>query len=921
MTLGVRAKFILVTICILAVTTGMAAFTGSWVFTREYSKALQAKAFVVGENMRSQLERLLGMGISIHELVGFDKQCQEVVERYDDLSYVMVADTEGRILFRSDGSRLQEAVTDPALMEAMRSASNTSRERWEEKEKYYDILVPVLGRHGEHVATVRLGFPARFISQRVNQLTQYSFMAFLVSAAFAVCLVIISSYIWITRPMGKLLSVIGEIIQGGPGAGKKVEIHSKDEIGRLASAFNQMTARLNESHERVTKYSEELEIKVEERTASLEAANTRLQRDILERRRAEAALRESEARFRIAAESASDLIYEWDIESGQVKWFGNVDEKLGDLPGHLPSTREEWLSFIHPEDRDLVEQAMKRHFTERDTFWEDYRIRPREGHYLYWTDRGRALWDDRSQAYRFIGVTTDITQHHLAEEALRESERRYRELADLLPQPVYETDANGNLSFANYATFNCFGFSREDFCKGINLLDLLADEEHPRASEHLLRQLGGQKAADQEYTALGKDGARFPVMVSSGPIMRDGVVAGLRGIMVDIRGRKANEEQLAKIQRLESLGILAGGIAHDFNNIMAAILGNISLANLYLEPSSEPRKVLTEAEKATIQAKGLTQQLITFSEGGLPTRTTQSIKGIVEDAVRFGLSGSNLKAELRCADDLQPVDCDSGQINQALVNLIINAKEAMPDGGTIEVEAANEWVTPDRVPALKEGEYVRLSIIDHGAGISGDILPKIFDPYFSTKQRGPQKGMGLGLTISYSIVKRHDGDILVESERNRGTAVHVFLPASLQEVTRQEVSARKEDFLGTGRVLVMDDEKMLRDLAEKMLKRMGYEAESAKDGAEAIERYQHARDRENPFDVVILDLTVPGAMGGREALKKLREIDPSVKAVVLTGYANDPVVHNFDEYGFEAAIVKPFRLRELSDVLKKVLNT
>lgn len=794
MKFGVRAKFIVVTTGILIFTIGIAAAISSHVFTEEYSKALQDKTFVVGENLRGQLNKLQNMGIPVQELVGFDKLCQDAVDQNGELAYAMVVDLDGRILFQNDTPENLRTVSDPATLQAVRSTRNTVQKYWESNEKFYDIFVPVFGRHGEHVATVRLGFPAKFVARRINRFVNYTILAFVISLAFAIILVIASSYIWISRPLGRLLAVIREIIKSGPGVKRRVEIHSRDEIGQLASAFNQMTAQLNESHEEITRYSEELELKVEERTARLAEINSRLQEDILERRR--------------------------------------------------------------------------------------------------------------------------------AEEALRESEKRYRELADLLPQPVYETDAKGNLVFVNRALTSCFGFSREDFAKGVNLLDVLLVKDRQRALEDLFSSMKMKKRIDREYTAIRREGSKFPLVISASPILRNDEVVGLRGIMLDLTEHKAAEEELVKMQRLESLGVLAGGIAHDFNNILGIILGNISLAELYLEPGSELNKLLTEAGGASLQARGLTQQLITFSTGGAPIKRTDSIKETLSEAVRFGLSGSKIKPVLRTAEDLWPVECDFGQIHQVIMNLIINAKEAMPDGGVIEVSATNKYLTAERNPFLKEGRYVILSIRDHGVGIPEEVLPKIFDPYFSTKQRGAKKGMGLGLTICYSVVKKHEGDILVESEKGRGTTFHVYLPASLAESPAAQLTEQAAPrFIGKGKVLVMDDEQMIRNMAIKMLTRLGYEVDVTKEGAEAVERYKQAAEQGSPFDVVIFDLTVPGAMGGVEAVKTLREQYPALRAVVTSGYSTDPVIADFTDYGFNAAIVKPFNLQKLGEVIQSVAQS
>ncbi len=791
MVLGVRAKFVLITVGILIFAIGIGSVVSRHVFLGEYSKALREKTFVVAENLRENLNKLQNMGIPVHELVGFERQCQDAVARFLELSYAMVVDPGGKILFQNDSSEALKEISRPDVLQAVSNASDSYLELWNGDEKYCDIYVPVFGLRDEHVATVRLGFPARYVSERISPSVSHSFLAFVVSLAFAVCLVVTCLHVWINRPLGRLLEVIREIIEGGPGTGRKVEVLSQDEIGQLASAFNRMIAELNSSHEKITRYSAELEEKVAERTARLEDMNARLQSDIVEKQR--------------------------------------------------------------------------------------------------------------------------------AQEALLESERRYRELADLLPQPVYETDPKGNLGFVNRALSGCFGYGREDFAGGVNLLDLVVEEDRTKILGDLYRNAETKNRIDLEYTAVRKDGSRFPLAISASLVFCDGAIAGLRGIMLDLTERKAAEEEQVKIQRLESLGILAGGIAHDFNNILTVIAGNVSLAESCLPPQSEASEILDEAARASRQAESLTRQLITFSTGGAPVKRTDSIKETLHDAVRFGLAGSKVKADVQTDPDLWYAEFDVGQMHQVITNLVVNAKEAMPDGGVVSVSATNEFVPAGRNPSLKEGHYIRISIRDGGVGIPAETLPKIFDPFFSTKDRGSQKGMGLGLTTCYSIVKKHEGDVVVESEPQRGTTVRVFLPALSPPAPERSAAKKAEPApAGKGRVLMMDDEKTILKMVGKMMNRLGYDVETAQEGAEAIERYRLAKEQGVPFDVVILDLTVPGGMGGLEALKTLREMDPGLKAVVTTGYSNDPVVSNHADFGFDAAIIKPFRLRELGDTIQSL---
>ena len=386
-------------------------------------------------------------------------------------------------------------------------------------------------------------------------------------------------------------------------------------------------------------------------------------------------------------------------------------------------------------------------------------------------------------------------------------------------------------------------------------------------------------------------------------------------LLQEVTERKRLEEELQKSQKLESIGILAGGIAHDFNNILTAILTYISLANMDASPGSKLSKRLSEAEKATLRAGDLTRQLLTFSKGGKPVMTSVVVNQLIRDSAEFVLRKSNVKSEYFIAEDLWPVEADEGQISQVINNMVINAGQAMPEGGLVEISASNMTVDEESGLPLKNGNYVNISIKDNGHGIPEEILPKIFDPYFTTKQIGS----GLGLAVTYSIIKNHNGHIAVSSGAGSGTTFDIYLPASDTQCLT-DVSKDDEIETGSGRILIMDDQEIIRDAAGEILKNLGYEVETCIDGAKAVELFRQAKESGCPFDAVIMDLTVPGGMGGREALLKLLEIDPDVRAIVSSGYSNDPVMSNFREYGFREVIVKPYKISEVSKKLRRVLS-
>jgi len=381
----------------------------------------------------------------------------------------------------------------------------------------------------------------------------------------------------------------------------------------------------------------------------------------------------------------------------------------------------------------------------------------------------------------------------------------------------------------------------------------------------------------------------------------------------DISEKKRTEAELLKAQKLESLGILAGGIAHDFNNLLTGIIGNISIARLYLDTGHSAAGRIERASNAAYRAQDLTRQLLTFSKGGNPIKATASISRLLKDCVSFVLRGSNVRCRFELPNDLWPAIMDEGQIGQVVNNLVINGCQAMPSGGTIAIGACNMGIGKGNSIGLKEGRYVRVSVTDTGVGIPRENIRKIFDPYFSTKE----KGTGLGLALSYSIIRKHGGVITVRSKVGVGSSFLFYLRAAPPAPSRVGESST-EPPVSRGKILVMDDEPIILELARDALVHFNYDVTVAKDGREAVDQYRQAASNGRPFDVVIMDLTVPGGMGGKEAIRYLREIDPNVKAIVSSGYSDDPIMSNFEKHGFRAVLPKPYdglKLREILDNL------
>lgn len=488
-------------------------------------------------------------------------------------------------------------------------------------------------------------------------------------------------------------------------------------------------------------------------------------------------------------------------------------------------------------------------------------------------------------------------------------------LRDAVPEGIFEADLEGNIVLANQYALEAFGCDEADLAAGLTIHRLIDEQDHERMSQNFERVLKGGVSPRNEYQGRRKDGSHFPVIVRSQPIYSNGELAGIRGIVIDLTQLRRHEAEQLRDQKLESLSILAGGIAHDFNNLLTGILGNIGLAKVDSEIGGEAYQCLEEAERAGLRAKDLSRQLVTFSRGGEPVRRPVVVDHLVRESATLALRESTTEITYEFAADLWLGDIDRGQVSQVIHNLVLNASQAMSKSGKLSIRAGNSIIAEGGHPALGEGRYVRLDFIDNGSGIPENKLSKIFDPYFTTKS----SGTGLGLSSVHSIVKRHGGHIEVQSDVDSGTKFTVFLPASL--ATEEEIQwASPDSTFGSGRILIMDDEQFIRELGRKILTKYGYDVALVSHGDEAVQVVNRASEIGHPYDVVILDLVISGGLGGKETVRRLKEIDPNIRAIVCSGYSRDPVVSDYKTYGFDAAIQKPFRPIELAGVVGTLLN-
>jgi len=518
-------------------------------------------------------------------------------------------------------------------------------------------------------------------------------------------------------------------------------------------------------------------------------------------------------------------------------------------------------------------------------------------------------------------IAINITARKKAEDELAAEREQLAVTLRSIGDGVITTDTKGGVVLLNTVAETMTGWRQQE-AQGRPLTEVF-DTVHEQTrkpcdnpAERVLTS--GEHLELANHTLLiARDGKERLIADSAAPIRdRQGHIIGVVLVFRDVTEKHRTEKELLKIKKLESVGVLAGGIAHDFNNILAAILGNINLA-LYDDHLEErTRKLLTEAEKASLRATNLTQQLLTFSKGGEPVKETASIAEIIRDSADFVLRGSSVACHYTIPDDLWLVDVDRGQISQVIQNLIINAKHAMPDGGAIQVSCTNT----DSLPPLNflppgTNKYIKITISDNGIGIPENMIDKIFDPYFTTKQ----EGSGLGLAITHSIISKHNGSISVQSKIGVGTTFTLYLPAADRPPeTHQTPQETMETGTGKARIMIMDDDEMVQDVAQAMLTMLGHEVIVAKDGAEAIDIYKRLNGSGQAIDVIIMDLTIPGGMGGKEAVTEILAINPQAKVIVSSGYSNDPIMAHCQEYGFVAAIGKPFQLQQIIDTLNRI---
>ena len=597
----------------------------------------------------------------------------------------------------------------------------------------------------------------------------------------------------------------------------------------------------------------------------------------------------------------------------------NVLKFLGYTTDDFISGNVLWQDIVHPEDMSSfeAEQSLCGKQGAQELI-RQYRLKTKSVEYRWFETRTSTLVDTHGNITHCQKAVLDITKFKLMEDRLKEGENKFRTLFDLAEDAIFLLDRDRIIDY-NKKALEMFGCTAEQIIgKTMNEFSPPVQPDGRYSNEKAIEKINTAIYNESqlfEWKYSKYDGTVFDAEVRPSTFrFGDNIFTQL--LVRDMTYHKRMEEEIVKSKNLESIGTLAGGIAHDFNNLLMVIMGNISLAKLHLDPDSKAMERLSDAESASMAAKDLTQLLITFSRGGEPWKKVISIAPAIKSTARFVLSGSRIKCKYNLSDSLHAVYADEAQLRQVFHNIINNARESMTMGGVLTIRIDNVVITKkDKIP-LPYGDYIKISIEDKGTGIKDEHLSKVFDPYFTTKNMGVQKGMGLGLSVSYSIIKKHAGYIMLESTLGVGTTVYIYLPAYKKET---EVVSKKKIIQARGRILVMDDVEEVRLVTSNMLIKLGYEVVCAEDGREAVEFYKQAGEVGSPFDAVILDLTVKGGMGGKEAIAELISVDPHVRALIASGYTDDPIMDNFMEYGFRGAVNKPYKMEELGEALNRLI--
>jgi PAS domain S-box-containing protein len=641
-------------------------------------------------------------------------------------------------------------------------------------------------------------------------------------------------------------------------------------------------------------------------------------KEITERKKAADAVARSERYFRSLIENALDIITILNPDATIRYESPSIEKVLGYRPDELVG--KSVFDFAHPDEKeDLVRTFAAGSRGVRKVVNEEFRFRHRNGTWRTLEVCGHNMLNDPAVSGIVVNAR-DVTERKRDQQELAAEKERLAVTLNSIGDGVITTDTTGSVLLMNPVAEKLTGWTHRD-ARGHPIREVfrIMDERTGSAMESPVERVlrsGSIVHLSGRTVLVARDGTRKLLADSGAPIRgKDHRIIGVVLVFRDVTEKQKMEEERIKASKLESLGTLAGGIAHDFNNILTAILSNLSYVRAAAELETHIVTRLAESEKACIRAKALTQQLLTFSKGGVPIKEVFRVDELIREAADFSVRGSRARCVYDLPADLRTVEADRGQLAQVIQNVVLNAVQAMRDGGTIWIGAENFTATQSPPAAVPPGDYVEIRIRDEGIGILPENIPKIFDPYFTTKD----KGTGLGLATSYSILTNHGGVILVDSTVGVGTTFSIYIPSTGKAVEKAvEQASPAED--SCGRILILDDERAIGEVTCDLLQHFGYQTRYVTDGADAIRDYAAALESEEKFDVVIMDLTIPGGLGGKEAVTEILRIDPAARVIVSSGYSNDPVLSDYRKYGFSGYLVKPYETHHLVSLIRKVLD-
>ena len=637
-----------------------------------------------------------------------------------------------------------------------------------------------------------------------------------------------------------------------------------------------------------------------------------------------AELRENERRFRTVFEFAPIGIA---IASSEGR-FLQVNDRFAQMLGYNSSELRQ-LTFLEvTESSDLPESdRLSRQVREGkiNFYIAEKRYLKKDGKTVWARVRATAIRDRNGAIKYWLGLIEDISERKTAEQAIRESEEKYRNILEGMEEGYFEVDLKGNLAFYNNAMRKILGYTEEEL-RVKNFRDCTS----PKTAQKIMRVFKkvyktGRSARVLNYEVITKDGTK-KILYLSASLMhdKDRKPVGFRGVVQDVTDQliaeKQREElvtQMLHAQKMEAIGTLAGGIAHDFNNLLMGFQGNLSLMLMDVDPDHPHYDFLTNMEEYVKRGSQLTRQILGFARGGkYEVKPTDLNHLLAKSAEMFSRTKKEIMVHKKFEEDLWTVEIDRGQIEQVLLNIFVNAWQAMPDGGELSLETKNVVLTKEdhRKPyALNPGEYVAISIADTGIGMDKATRERIFEPFFTTKEVG--QGTGLGLASAYGIIKNHNGIIDVESKKGRGTTFKIYLPISTKEVIKEN-STKGKVLRGSETILLVDDEELVADIGKRMLEKLGYQVLLAESGSQALKVYE--ANGEN-IDLVILDMIMPG-MGGGEVFDKLQAMDAEVRVLLSSGYSLNSQASQIMKRGCDGFIQKPFNLEQISTKLREILD-